>query len=289
MVFGTDAFYRRLKAELYAEDNWEIHALLFHEVEDAAKRVAWRFFPRLADREDAVAEALNKVFTVSIHAFLEDPAMEFMDERGRNNWLYKVIKNAMLDFYRRQHVREGQYTVVDGVRIFQPHLKLNVGEELTLADTLRDPSPDPLTAMTCREDAEEALAALFSMNAVGAEKLVTVGWLMLSIVYGNPYGAKQLNSAVAEELSGRTLRFNFLRLRDLLRKLELPDGLLQPLARRLDQTDADGQTVGDRMMELSTRMVTKSVSDARVRLRQQFPSNSVVERLPTTERMKSHD
>ena len=40
MNFGKPEFYHRLRTEFYSDNNWEIHLLLFDEVQRMARQVA---------------------------------------------------------------------------------------------------------------------------------------------------------------------------------------------------------------------------------------------------------
>ena len=285
MSFGSPEFFLRLKTEFYSDNNWEIHSLLDKEVRRVARFLARQAISDPQLRIDAIEDAVFRIFTYSIHKFLEDPAFETADERDRINWLYRAVGNAILDSLRRANVRSG---VVlrgeDGEPLRIRHASLDQPDEdgFRLLDVLPGSDADPLERMALRQQALDALSALFSMDSFAPERLISAACVMLQEVYGFAFSKKQLNSAVAEALSGHTVSENLERVRRLLTALDLPESLLEPLERRIS---SDGT-----LMNLSARGVTKATSDIRVKLRRQFPdSNRVVPFSAATERMDDHD
>ena len=107
MSFGSPEFFLRLKTEFYSDNNWEIHSLLDKEVRRVARFLARQAISDPQLRIDAIEDAVFRIFTYSIHKFLEDPAFETADERDRINWLYRAVGNAILDSLRRANVRSG--------------------------------------------------------------------------------------------------------------------------------------------------------------------------------------
>ena len=293
MSFGSPEFFLRLKTEFYSENNWEIHSLLDREVRRVARRLANQAIDNLQLRADAIEDAVFRIFTYSIHKFLEDPAFETAGERDRLNWLYRAVANAMRDSLRRANVRssavlrgeDGRPLLdEDGrpLRIHHASLDQPDDDGLRLLDALPGGDVDPLERMALRQQVVDALTALFSMDSVAPERLISAACVMLQEAYGFAFSKKLLNSAVADALSGHTAAENLLRVRGLLTALGLPEALLEPLARRIS---SDGG-----VMDLSTRSVTKATSDIRVKLRRQFPdSNRVVPFSAATERMDDHD
>ena len=107
MSFGSPEFFLRLKTEFYSDNNWEIHSLLDKEVRRVARFLARQAISDPQLRIDAIEDAVFRIFTYSIHKFLEDPAFETAGERDRINWLYRAVGNAILDSLRRANVRSG--------------------------------------------------------------------------------------------------------------------------------------------------------------------------------------
>lgn len=269
MNFGTIEFYRRLKSEFYADNNWEIHLLLEKEVRRVARFLAAQATNDPQLRRDAAEDALGRVFTYSIHRFLEDERFADCDDRARVNWLYRAVANAIRDSLRRARVRVR--TVLrdeDGNPVYLYHASLDQTDEdgFGLMDALPDQSAGPLESMLLRQKAEAALRALFSMDS-GVDHIIVAAAVMLNEAYGYLCGSKGLNRSVAGELSNSTPRRNLERIRRLLRALDLPEELAKPLEARLN---------GDEVpMNPSTRDVTRWVSEARVRLRKQFDDRVV--------------
>ena len=285
MSFGSPEFFLRLKAEFYSDNNWEIHLLLDKEVRRVARFLARQAIGDPQLRADAIEDAVFRVFTYSIHKFLEDPAFETAGERDRLNWLYRAVANAIRDSLRRANVRS---SVVlrgeDGQPLRIRHASLDQPDEdgFRLSDALPGSDPDPLERMALHQQALDALSALFSMDSVAPERLVAAACVMLQEAYGFAFSKKQLNSAVADALAGRTVAENLTRVRALLTALGLPESLLAPLERRIS-SDAP-------VMNPSTRSVTKAASDIRVKLRHQFADNRQPVPFPAAaERMDDHD
>lgn len=269
MNFGTIEFYRRLRSEFYSDDNWEIHLLLEAEVRRVARFLTAQAVHDRQLREDAVEDALGRMFTYSIHRFLEDERFADCDERARVNWLYRAVANAIRDSLRRARVRScAVLRDEDGNPVYLRHASLDQTDEdgFGLMDALPDRSAGPLERMMLRQRAEDALRALFSMDS-GADHIIAAAAVMLTEAYGALCGAKALNRSVADELSNATPRRNLERIRRLLRALELPESLADPLEARLDG--------GEAPMNPSTRDVTRWVSEARVRLRKRFDDRVV--------------
>lgn len=269
MNFGSYEFYLRLKNEFYSENNWEIHLLLEKEVRRVAKRLAWQATSDPQLRADAVEDAISHVFIYSIHRFLEDPRAGASDDRGRTNWLYRVTGNSICSTLRRANVRSGiVLRDEDGkpIRIRTSSLDQTDEDGFRPIDVVPGSDPDPLETMAQRQVILDALSALFSMDSVASERLIAAASVMLQKACGFSFSKKMLNSAVAETLQGHTAAENLEHVKRLLRVLELPAELVQPLEDRLAASNPT--------MNFTTRDVTKAASDVRVRLQKQFPHES---------------
>ena len=283
MNFGKPEFYHRLRTEFYSENNWEIHLLLFDEVQRVARQVA-RTIKDQQLRDDAVDDAISRILTYSIHRFLENPDFETADECARLRWLYLAAKNAMRDSLRRANVRNCVVRRKENgepLRLYHASLDQTDEDGGGLLDMLPAPDDDLDDRMDLRQRAIDALRALFSMNSIAPGRLVAAACVILSRACGVD-NEKLLNSAVAKALSGHTVSENLGYVRELLATLELPEDLLQPLEARIASDDP--------LMSLESCNVTRAASDIRIKLRRQFSDNDRVRQFSTaTERMNHHD
>ena len=284
MIFHTDAFYLRLKAELYSENNDAIHNEMLEDLRPEAMKLAYKFFRSPEDAEDAAQIACMTFYRRGVHAFMKE---ENLDEEGRKRWVLRALKNAVTDHYRKVRSRSGVSAVVDGERTYARHSSIDAEtEDGTPIGTMIDSGElSPEEKFMQRFEVIEAFRSLFAMDNINESKLIVTAFAMLMQNYGYTVNDKKFNEYIARKIGGQTIAFTLAQIRGLLKKLNIPLSVVRPLEIRIREVTPDGLTVGDQMIDVSTRGVTQQTSDMRTRMRkldaeQEERSNVVAFRSP---------
>lgn len=268
MIFHTDAFYRRLQAEFYGENNAEIHNELLVDILPEALRQARKVFRNSDDAEDAAQSACLTFYRRGVHDYLKS---DFADEETRKRWLTRTLKNAVFDHYRKVRSRSGVIVGKDdeGRNITELHRSMDAVNEdgMSFGSLIPGEELSPEDAFVQQSEAVEALRDLFAMENIGVSKLIVTAFAMLMQCYGYRVTEKKFNEYIARKINGQTIAFTLAQIRGLLKKMDLPLSVLRPLEMRIREVASDGRTVGEQLIDVTTRGVTQQTSDMRSRMR----------------------
>lgn len=268
MIFHTDACYRRLQAEFYGENNAQIHNELMADILPEALRQARKVFRDSNDAEDAAQSACMTFYRRGVHDYLKS---DFADEESRKRWLTRTLKNAIFDHYRKVRSRNGVIVGKDeeGHNVIELHRSIDATTEdgMSIGSLIPSEELSPEEAHMQRMEVIEALSDLFAMENIGVSKLIVTAFAMLMQCYGYCVTEKKFNEYIARKINGQTIAFTLAQIRGLLKKLGLPLSVLRPLERRIREVASDGRTVGEQLIDVTTRGVTQQTSDMRSRMR----------------------
>ena len=278
MTFGDDIFYNRLKQEFYSENNYQIHQELYNLITMKARQLFPSHRHLLGDIQQ---EASIRIMGKAMHDFLENDVFAFSPQRValRNSWFRTLVRNAGIDLLRGEfrntrvpvYSSDGEHPDEPRHIYVQPLDKpIDSSEEggATLGDFLADPnSGDPLESMVARENVSEAFLQLFSLPKTKPDKIIVCAFVVLAGQLGLSKGAKELNSTVADRLSGMTYSGAADEIERMLRMAQVSPSVIKPLRKRLAEPDESGAPIGEQIFDIDTRTVTHQSSSTRKQLR----------------------
>ena len=288
LKFGTEPFYRQLKAAYDREDAGQIMALMYDEVEQVANMYYYKYRAQLfnrftqEDKEDAFQEAHLYVHRVMMESFLPNPLNDPSAEGGysaayNRSFLYKTVGNSLRQAVKR--VMRGNSVAVsradggpaaeangeglvalpsgNGGQAKRRDIKsldrpLKADEAATLMDVLVAPEASPEADLIQRERVAEACRRFFSLTNA-PELVAAVGFLLLC---GNLSDAHRSMTDYAALLNGRRLDEVIHSMETLLGWWKIDPEVLRPLKRRADAL-RDGVRVGETVLQgLTARTLT---------------------------------